>query len=284
MFKRHFILFFLICASVFYFLNTTWINLPDGQLHFFALNVGQGNASLIITPTGQKILIDGGPENAVLEELGAILPFYDRQLDLIILTHPHADHLSGFIPILDRFQVKAILATGNVAKNATYEIFWQKISAQKIPIYLAHAKHDFNLGGNVFLDVVYPEKIEAGKIFNNDNNSSLISRVVYKNSEILFPGDAEDSEEKELLKTSFLLTADVLQVPHHGSRTSSIPEFLNQIKSDWFVISAGKDNSYGHPHTETLAKFPPEKTLRTDLKGRIHLMTNGDGKWLLLHS
>ena len=277
MVKRSAFLFFLTLLFISFFIFSAWQKLPDGKMHFFAIDVGQGDASLMITPAGHHILIDGGPGKKILKELGSILPFFDRYIDLLVLTHSHADHLNGLIPVIENHQIKNILVTGEASSAPAYEKFWQIINNKKIPWHLAQADQDFLFGKNFSYDVIYPKKIKAGQKIHNKNSLSSVALATFKKSKILLTGDAEKKTEKLILKTPALIKADILKVGHHGSKSSSSKNFLHAASPKIFTISLGKNNKFRHPHLETLKNINPEKTFRTDQAGSLHFVTSGDG-------
>ncbi|QQR54496.1 MBL fold metallo-hydrolase [Candidatus Peregrinibacteria bacterium] len=257
-----------------------------------ALNIGQGDALLITTAEEHHILVDGGPDSTVLTELGAALPPAFRELDLVVLTHPHLDHLAGLVPVLQRFEVKALLLGGSAYDSEAYDFFLQEVEAFDGAIYFAEATTDFRLGSST-IDVIYPFKKEVGQEFEEINNSSVVLRVEDgEGHSVLLTGDAEKEVEAELVQAwaegRVDLDADVLKAGHHGSESSSIPEFLEAVDAEWMLISCGVDNSYGHPHSVTLDKAAAlgMEVFRTDLEGRISVVfeTPGDGVWARFYS
>src|SRR3989338_8140793 len=254
-----------------------------GELELHVLDIGQGDAIVLQTPEGHTILIDGGPGAGVLEELGDVLPFFDRTLDLLVLTHPHEDHVAGLVPVLDRFEVKGVLLSVPDYENKSYEAFLAQVAEEKIPVYFAEADRDFEFG-SVTLDVLYPFEPVSGKL-ENVNNASVVIRVVSGEDEILLTGDAEQEVEAELLAAwnagELELEADILKAGHHGSRTSSTLEFLEAVDAKLMIISSGTGNDYGHPHEETLEKAADLgiEVLRTDLEGTISIVL-GEPHWL----
>ncbi len=268
--SKHLIVFLI----AFIFLSHSFLNrLPNGKLKIHFLDIGQGDSILIQTPYLQNILIDGGPDQKVLEELSQTMSYVIDDIDLLILSHPHLDHIGGLVDVLKRYQVKKILVSAVNYKNVFYEEFLKEINNQNIDIEIAESKKDFIIAPNLFLDLIYPIHNIAGKNFENVNNASIVFKLIYKNNRILFVGDCELECEDKILSANFDLSADILKVGHHGSRTSSSLDFLNAVKPKIAIIQSGKDNQFGHPHEETLEKF---KKLgidlkRNDLDGRINL-------------
>lgn len=249
------------------------------------LDIGQGDAVLVTTPEQHHILVDGGPDAAVLSELGAALPLGFRSLDLVVLTHPHLDHMAGLIPVLDRFEVGAILVGGAAYSGEAYDYFLQDLIHFHGPVYFAEAATDFKLG-SVSIDVLYPFENEVGQEFEEVNNSSVVLRLSdAKGDAVLLTGDAEKEVEAELVAAweagDLELEADVLKAGHHGSDSSSTPEFLEAVSAKWMLISCGEGNSYGHPHAVTLEKAAAlgMTVLRTDVEGRISVVF-GTQSWI----
>lgn len=255
-------------------LGFLFLQLPDHKFHIYFMDIGQGDAVLIKTPQNHQILIDGGPKNHVIEELGAVLPFFDKSLDLVVLTHPHEDHMGGLVEVLKRFDVENVLFTGAAYGSDTYSEFLKEMESQNIPTHFAEAGTDF-LFGEVFVDVIYPFHSVAGDIFENVNNSSVGLRISYDEKVILLTGDLEIEAESELISSGVELEADIFKAGHHGSRTSSTLNFLQIIKPEVVVIQSGKDNSYGHPHVETLRnlnRLGVKEIYRNDLDGRVEFV------------
>lgn len=246
---------------------------PDLLLHVYFLDVGQGDAILIRTPQGKNILVDGGPRSNVMSELTEVLPFFDRSLDYVVLTHPDRDHIEGLLSVLRRHKVSKVLITGAHKSDFLSRGFFKIISEKKIPFDIVDAHDDFFAESGVFIDVLYPfaASFKAEKV---TNNLSLMIKVIYGKNEILLTGDAEESEESALVSSRTDLHADVLKVAHHGSKTSSTEKFLKRVAPAYAVISVAAENSYGHPNEGVLQRLAAYKitTLRTDKNGLIEFI------------
>lgn len=269
--KKYFI-YGLIAVSV--GLAVLLSELPDDKFHIYFLDVGQGDSIFIKTPDNHQILIDGGPGNTVIERLGEVMPYFDKSLDLVVLTHPHADHVDGLVEVLKRYKVENVLITGVADDYAGYTEFLGEIMDMKIPAHIAKADEDF-LFKNVMLDVVYPLKSIAGEGFENLNNSSIGIRVLYKNHSIMLSGDLEAGAEKEIVDSGENIKADIFKAGHHGSKTANSSPYLAKIKPSTVVIQCGKDNSFGHPHKEAMERFSEEsveKIFRNDLDGTVEFV------------
>ena len=180
-------------------LNIGWARDQDLQISFF--DIGQGDAALIKSPSGHNILIDGGPGSKILECLPKELSWYDQTIDLMILTHPHSDHVDGLIPVLKRYDVKQILSTGVVHSSPTYLAWLDIVREQNIPLVIVDREQIINLGNDCLLQLIYPLTNLAGREVNNLNNSSIVARLTYKDTSFLFMGDAEIEVEQELINT-----------------------------------------------------------------------------------
>lgn len=248
--------------------------LPDDKFHIYFFDVGQGDSIFIKTPDNHQILIDGGPGNTVIERLGEVMPYFDKSLDLVVLTHPHADHVDGLVEVLKRYKVENVLITGVADDYAGYTEFLSEVNDFGIQVHIAKADEDF-LFKNVMLDVVYPLKSIAGEGFENLNNSSIAIRVLYKDHAIMLSGDLESEFEQEIVDSGEELKSDIFKAGHHGSKTANSSLLLSRVLPSTVVIQCGKDNSFGHPHKEAMEKFAEadvEKIFRNDLDGTVEFV------------
>ncbi|HOX30165.1 MAG TPA: ComEC/Rec2 family competence protein [Candidatus Paceibacterota bacterium] len=250
----------------------------QGLLRVEFFDVGQGDAALIKTPSGADILIDGGPGLAVLEGLGRSLPFWDRDIDLLILTHADHDHLAGLLEVLKQYKVKSVLWNGAIKDTAEFEEWARLIFEEKSDIYIARAgmRITFDREPGHFIEVLYPEQDLSGVAVKDANNGSVVVKLVYGESEFLFTGDIYGFIEDSLANGDTDLDADVLKVAHHGSKNSASELFLRKVDPDIAVISVGR-NSYGHPSEEILEMMEKHgiKIFRTDMAGDITFTTDG---------
>ena len=243
------------------------------EVNFF--DVGQGDAILIVSPQKHQILIDGGPNSTILEKLAKSLPFYDKSLDLIILTHPERDHLAGLIEVLKSYKVDYILWTGATRETAEYQEWQKLIEKEGATIKIAKIGQKIK-AGKVYFDIFSPLENLEGKVVKDSNNTSIIARLVFGENSFLFTGDVYKSEENKLIEREIEIDSDILKISHHGSKTSSDEEFIMKVSPEIAVISVGRENKYGHPHLatlETLNKYSI-KILRTDLDGDIKFLCN----------
>jgi len=251
---------------------------PSGPEVYF-LDVGQGDAILIRNSSGKNILIDGGPDELVLEKIGRILPYTDRKIDVMILTHPHADHLIGLIAILKRYQVDNVIYTGANYSDASYRHFKELISQKASKITLAQSDISLDLDNNCSLDILFPFTSLSDQDFKNINNSSIVSELGCGQNKILLTGDAEKEVEKDLLENYPDLQAQVLKLGHHGSKTASTLEFLEQVNPNLAIILVGKDNKYNLPSPEILENLQElgPKVIRTDIDGGLKIWLSETG-------
>ncbi len=244
-----FVIVFLVGISFFQFFKESSVL----EVNFF--DVGQGDAILIKTPERQRILIDGGPSNSVVAKIGENLPFYDKNIDLIILTHPHADHLTGLIEVLKRYKVKKVLSTGVLHTTGEYIAWLEEIKKQDIPMEIARIGQTLDFGGGVRMEILYPEENLVEKSVESLNNTSIVCKLIFGQTSFLFTGDAEIEVEEDLLAGDINLVADVLKVGHHGSKSSTSQEFLDKVNPKIAVISVGAKNNFGHPRKLTLQRL-----------------------------
>jgi len=255
--------------------------LPDGRLHVSFLDVGQGDSILIESPNGHQILIDGGPGPvAVTFALGKALPFWDRSLDLVLLTHPQEDHLVGLIEVLKRYQVGLLLDSGEECASEACGRFWELVEAKEIPYRKAEAGMQVELGDGVRMEVFHPPPELLRGTGSDVNNNSVVLKVTRGRASLLLTGDIEEEGERALLASGQPLRSLVLKAPHHGAATSSTPPFLREVSPQLVIISVG-ENKFGHPAPETLAKLSSLTTLRTDEEGTIEVVTDGERYWVV---
>lgn len=250
----------------------------QGVLTIAFLDIGQGDAIYIEAPNGNQMLIDGGPPKTVLSALRKVMPFYDRSIDMLMVTNPDKDHMGGFIDVLNSFKVTQVVEPGTKSPTATYAEL-EKTIAQK------NAKEIFvHRGQTIWLDkkhgvgfhVLFPDRDVSGMA---TNDGSIVGQLIYGNTRIMFTGDSPSKIEHYLVSLDGAkLKSDVLKVGHHGSRTSTSAEFAGSVAPTYAMISDGLNNKYGHPHKETLETLQKfgVKIFRTDQMGTIVMKTDGE--------
>ena len=270
----------LIAAAV-----VLWLRVadgPDGQLHVHFLDVGQGDSTLIVTPSGRQMLIDGGPDGDVVSQrLAEVLPGGDRSLDVVLMTHLDSDHSHGLLAVLDRFAVGAVLTGGHTVDSPVRPEWEQALMRKGISPVEVRAGHRIVLEDGVELEVLNPV---PGRPLGDTNNDSVVVRLEYGNVSVLLTADMEDEAELRLAGSSPEISSTVLKAGHHGSGTSSSQAFLNAVGPAVAVISAGLDNQYGHPAPEVLERLETsvgtQNVYRTDLHGTIEFVSDGTKWWV----
>lgn len=278
MLERKNIIFFAIalCILANIFIWQAVVRAQNAVLTVSFLDVGQGDAIFIRAPGGNQALIDGGPGRAVLRQLSSVMPFYDRTIDVIVSTHPDKDHIGGLPEVLKRFRVGAIVEPGVSADTSFYEEFTARASEEAGAVRVtARAGQTIDLGGGARLVILFPDRDVSGL---ETNTASIVARLEYGDTAFILTGDSPQSIETYLVSRGAPLNADVLKLGHHGSRTSSADAFVGAVSPEYAIISAGKDNTYGHPHKEvldTLARFNIP-FLGTYEKGTVVIESDGE--------
>jgi competence protein ComEC len=257
-------------------------SLPDGRLHLTLLDVGQGDSVLIETPSGRTMLIDGGPNpDVTLRRLGEELPFFTRSIDVVLLTHPHQDHVAGLVEVLRRYRVGTVMhAAIAFESHAYHRLLADAQQAGDVAISVARTSQVLRLDDTVTLEIVYPTEADAALPLpeGDINNGSVVTLLRHEGFSAMFTGCTQAPVERTLLDRGLVPDVDVLQAGHHGSESSTTPAFLDAANPGTVLISAGLDNEYGHPSAATLATLaarPQIAVRRTDLDGSIEVVSNG---------
>lgn len=242
-----------------------WRVLPDGKCHAYFLDIGQGDAALLVSPSGKQVVIDGGPDRSLLEHLGKRFSFFDRDIDALVLSHPHLDHLAAFPELAKRYRIRRAILTGAQNGLPAYNEMLGNLQAQDTIMHFADDRRDIDLGDGLVLDLLWPPRSLAGQKQDADaaNNSSVTLRATCRNRSILFTGDMEEPQENAILSEGIDVRADILKVAHHGSKTSSSTGFLLAVQPDLAVISVGRVNTFGHPSPSVIDRF---RTLRIPVR------------------
>ncbi len=243
------------------------------------LDVGQGDAIHVKTPDGYEMLIDGGPSAVVLRELARERSFFDHSIDVMIATHPDTDHVSGLVDVLKRYAVGMIIKTAADHDAPAAVAFEKAASAEGVQIVIAEAGQQIQLGASTTIRVFSPH----GNTSDWENNvASVVVQIIYGEMEFMLTGDAPSGIEEYLAAMyGERLKSDVLKLGHHGSKTSSSEEFLGVVQPQYAVVSAGRDNRYGHPHREVVerAGAAGARIISTAELGTIMFQTDGERLW-----
>ena len=272
----------VLVASAAILLWVKVFSVGDGRLHVTFLDVGQGDAMLIESPAGKRILVDGGPaSHAALQHLDDRSRFWEREIDLVVLTHGDEDHFAGLVEVVRRYTVGGVIQGGSVSESPLYP-GWEKVLEDKAITSLpAMRGQSIDLGEPLRLDVLHPGQ-SYGQASRNNNGAVL--RLSYGEVSFLLVADIEAEAEADLLRRYSTLDSDVLKVAHHGSNTSSTRAFLRSVDPDIAVVSAGRDNPFGHPSPMAMARLeevvPKELILSTADHGSIEISTDGHKLWL----
>jgi len=273
-----------ILAVLSFFAVAVWVvffSWPEKNLSVSFCDIGQGDATFIQSPSGNQMLIDGGPSKKVLSCISQGMSFWDRKIEFIVLSHPHVDHNTGLIEVLKRYNVGQIIATDAAADSPEYKKWLAEIKEKNIPLEMAQNVSQIDLGGNALADILYPKESFEGQKIDNLNNTSLVLRLSYANVSFLFTGDAEKEEQEKLITNLQPLFSNILKFPHHGSKTALDENFLNAVSPKIAIISVGKDNQYHLPAEETISALQKLgiEIKRTDENGTIQVEVGVDGKY-----
>ena len=252
---------------------------PEGTLQVYYFDVGQADSELICLPTGEHILIDAGTSSTQEELVRQLRSLGAETLDLVVATHPHADHIGGMAAVLEALTVEQIVmpvtSDSSTPTTQTYEALLDAIGEEGLTVTPAQAGEEIWNGGGASLQVLAPNAQSYGDL----NDYSVVLRLAYGADSFLFTGDAEETSEEEMLSRGYTLSATVLKCGHHGSETSTSQPFLDAVRPQYAVISCGVDNDYGHPDQVTLDRLEVvgAEVFRTDLQGTIVAFTEGSG-------
>jgi competence protein ComEC len=263
---------------------TTAATMPDDKLHVSFLDVGQGDAILVQTPAHHDILVDGGPSpQAISLGLGQKMPFWDRTIDLVVLTHPHADHITGLVEVLKRYRVKQVLMPDWDSACPIYDEWLESIEAKQVKQSLARAGQQINLGDGIVIEVLNPPIPHLTGTESDIDNNGVVLKISMDEISFLLTADIMWEAEFGLSARGANLNNTVLKVAHCGSKTSTTPEFLAMANPRVAVISVG-DNPYGHPSPEVISRLEdslgPAYIYRTDEQGTIEFITDGEKLWV----
>ncbi len=254
----------------------------EEQLTVHVLDVGQGDSILVESPTGRRVLIDGGPNGSLLQRrLAEHLPWWSRRIDVVLLTHPSADHLIGLTETLRRYDV-GFVVDPQLESDTIYGQQWAEMLREQTDLAVVRAERGtvLDLGGGARLEIVHPPYDRPFDTATDHDDNSVVAKLFYGDVSFLFAADIYGPGETFLLDSGVDVQATVLKVAHQGSRYSSSEEFLEAVSPRVAIISAGEGNRFGHPHPETLERLESLPSapaiLRTDIHGTVTLTTDGE--------
>ncbi|OGF21988.1 hypothetical protein A2Y83_03175 [Candidatus Falkowbacteria bacterium RBG_13_39_14] len=276
----------LIAINIYFLARAVFSFSLDDKMRVIFFDVGQGDASLVMAD-GLNILIDGGPDKKVVEKLDKYLPFWDREIDIMVLTHPHADHVAGLIDVFKKYQVDEVWMTGVLHSSYEYLEFLEIARDSGMATRMVGRDAINRVSAtNIKIEILYPREDLFEKTVDNLNNSSIVLRISYKDKSFLFAGDIEEKADAELCEKPLLshplegegnIRSDVLKIAHHGSANASSQCFLEAVKPEITVISAGRDNDFGMPSLRILNRLERMGigVFRTDEDGDVIMETDG---------
>lgn len=249
-----------------------------GSLGIIVIDVGQGDSILVISPSRGSMLIDTG-DNFVGYALSNVTKVLKdngiKDLDYLVITHPHQDHIGNILPILSSYKIDKVISSGVIYTNNTYEKALTEIRDRKIPFQVVRAGDKIDLDKDMSVDVLAPSE---PLLSENINNTSVVLKLTYKGFRALLTGDAESESETRQIKEKSDLAADVIKIGHHGSSSSTSDYYLSRVSPRIAIISVGKGNPFNHPSSETIKKLEDRNinTYTTENYGTVSVLSNGE--------
>jgi competence protein ComEC len=260
------------------FLSLSYYKLySNNVLEVYYYDIGQGDSTMIKTPDNRYILIDVGLDITTMGRLGETMPYWINKIDIVIITHAHADHMAGLINLLNRIEIGTLVYNRQFSKSGALTNYIEElIEENKTEVISINSENDFYVGCCVYVDILWPNpQILFSTHDLNDSSISLL--IQYKNFNSLFTGDLPQKYE-EVIMHDINVDVDFLQVGHHGSKTSTSSSFIKKITPDFAIISCGLQNKFGHPHKDTIDTLDENnvKIYRTDLQGTVKVVYDGN--------
>lgn len=251
---------------------SVYFSAPDQKMHINVFDVGQGDSILVQTRGGYTILVDGGPDGKVMSALGKKIPFYSKNIDLLVLTHPQSDHYGGLIEVIKSYQIKTLWINGESSDSKFYREFEELVLEKNIKKVVVSSGDQLLLSDNTEIKVISPKK----KISTSDPNvNSIVLHISYGDFDAYLTGDADSQVQPYSSKTE---PVELLKVPHHGGKNALKESFVLELSPEISVISVGARNPYGHPRADTIdiLKRSGTKIFRTDKNGSVEIVSDGD--------
>ena len=258
----------LVLGLIFFAVSS---HVQNQKLQIAFLDVGQGDA-ILISQGSRQILIDGGPSGQkLMEKLGAYVPFWDREIEVVIATHPDADHISGLVDVLKNYTVDQSIESGANSESQVFGAYEKLVDDKKIEKQIARRGMKIKISDEAELEVFSPTDAIVDGLKNDTNSASVVAKLTYGENSFLFTGDLPLDVESQLVDANLPISAKVLKVAHHGSKSATSAQFLDYVHPQDAVISVGKNNRYGHPTAEVLNRLKERniKILRTDEQGDV---------------
>ncbi len=265
----------IIISTIILLLHNVYRSYNIDSLLIQVLDVGQGDAIVIRTTDDKYILIDGGPGEVVLEQLGKVLPFWQKTFDLVIATHGDSDHISGLVEVMNRYEVKVFIYNGEDKNTEVFDELMRRADIHNVRVETARSDMDIQIGCCLSFDVLWPNISYSPELSSNDLSVGLIAS--YGNFDMYFAGDLSSNYEEEMLK-NLPKHVEVMKLSHHGSKTSTSLELLDLLTPEKAIISVGKGNTYGHPSKNIIDSLSSRGVVihRTDEEGIVSILTYGN--------
>jgi competence protein ComEC len=263
-------------------LAALWLTRPEeGRLSVTVMDVGQGDAILIEGPRGNRVLVDGGPTaGAINEALGRNLPIGDEGIDIVALSHAQSDHLGGLLEVIGEYDVGAVLNPPLDGDSVLYDVWLSELKHAGVRAMIADRGQVIDLGNGALLEVLAPDADDPLLTTYDLNEASLVLRASMGDISFLLTGDLDEDGEERLLRSGVDISATVLKIGHHGSRSSTSETFVARVDPQVGVISVGDLNRFGHPADEVMSRLDADMVLRTDRDGDVRFETDGERAWI----
>ena len=255
------------------------VDRPEATVISF-LDVGQGDGIHIRTAEGFDVVIDGGPDDRIVAELGETIPFWDRTIELLVLSHPDADHVTGLVPLFEYYDIQQVMMVGLSSQSAVHEQFLENLQTFDTEVIYPLAGDTYELNGWEVLEVLHPFSTSPVESMDR-NDTSIVLEYRYpgtQNTSVLLTGDISKQVEHDLVQAGVVPDTDIMKVPHHGSKSSSSADFLQAAQPEVSIVQSGADNRFGHPHAEVLQRlYPFGPVVRNDEWGTVQVRIEDEG-------